>query len=517
MKKKTVSKVLCCLLATMLLLTACSSGTTPEKPEGDEPAKRDDLVVGYVAESQELDPHKSSDTLTWQTLMQVFDTLVRIEADGSVSPWLAESWDVSEDGKEVLFKIRQGVKFHNGDTLTTEDVAYSLNRSFNSPQTVKFTAVFDSAEVVDDTTVKVKLPNAYAPFLFCLGNPCTSIVSKAAVEQYGDDFGRNPVGTGAYKYVDWVSGEYMKMTRFDDWWNGQAPIKDLTIRFITNTSTAAIALEKGEIDFLHNPASPDLPALEANPKLKVISGPGGGYYHISFNNGKESVFHNQKLREAVSYAIDREAMLIGGLDGNGGICEFPAAPAAFGYNPDFKQNEYNPEKAKQLLKEAGYELGQLTVRIRTNENPQYAKPCEVLQEAMRQIGINSTLELLERATYLDEVTRNFDYDVTIYLITASVPDCDYTMYTRLHSSMFGAGNNFTQTNIPELDDVLDRARVSQDPEERKQLYTEAAQIIKDSSTLIPILYNIYNNAANKDLKGFKYHTLNYHFFYELSW
>ena len=136
---------------------------------------------------------------------------------------------------------------------------------------------------------------------------------------------------------------------------------------------------------------------------------------------------------------------------------------------------------------------------------------------MRQIGINSTLELLERATYLDEVTRNFDYDVTIYLITASVPDCDYTMYTRLHSSMFGAGNNFTQTNIPELDDVLDRARVSQDPEERKQLYTEAAQIIKDSSTLIPILYNIYNNAANKDLKGFKYHTLNYHFFYELSW
>lgn len=169
------------------------------------------------------------------------------------------------------------------------------------------------------------------------------------------------------------------------------------------------------------------------------------------------------------------------------------------------------------MAEAGYPEGSLNVRIRTNENPQYAKPCEILQEALRQIGIKSTLEPLERATYLDEVTRNFDYDITIYLITASVPDCDYTMYTRLHSKMLGAGNNFTQTNIPELDEILDRARISQDPEERKQLYTEAAQIVKESATLIPILHNAYNNAFNKDLKGCQYHCINYHFFYELSW
>lgn len=478
---------------------------------------RDDVIIGYVSETRELDPHKSSDTITWQTLMQVFDTLVRLEADGSIRPWLAESWTISEDGKEVFFKIREGVKFHNGDVMTIEDVVYSLNRSIKSPQTVKFTGVFTSAEAVDSNTVKLILPNPYAPFLYCLGNPCMSVVSKAAVEKFGDGFGRNPVGTGAYKYVDWISGQKMTMTRFDDCWHGAAPIKDLTIRFITNTSTAAIALEKGEIDFLHVPASPDLPALSANPNLILYSGPGGGYYHISFNNGEESVFRDKALRVAVSYAIDREAMLIGGLDGNGGICEFPAAPAAFGYNPDFKQNEFNLDRARELLKEAGYSEGQLNVRIRTNENAQYAKPCEMLQEALRQMGINSTLELLERATYLDEVTRKFDYDVSIYLITASVPDCDYTMYTRLHSKMLGAGNNFTQTNIPELDALLDCARVSQDPKERFQLYTQAAQIVKDTATLIPILYNVYNNAANKDLKGVKYHPQNYHFFYEYSW
>lgn len=505
---KSISKRFLVLLFAALFLAVSTASAAPA---------REDLIIGYVAESRELDPHKSSDTITWQTLMQVFDTLVRLEADGSIRPWLAESWSVSENGTEVLLKIRQGVKFHNGDLMTTEDVAYSLNRSIKSPQTVKFTGVFKSAEVVDSTTVKLLLPNPYAPFLYCLGNPCMSIVSKAAVEQFGDKFGRNPVGTGAYKYVDWVSGQKMTMTRFDECWHGKAPIKDLTIRFITNTSTAAIALEKGEIDMLHNPASPDLMALQSNPKLVLYTGPGGGYYHISFNNGKESVFHDQKLRVAVSYSIDREAMLIGGLDGNGGICEFPAAPSAFGYNPDFRQNEYNPELARKLLKEAGYEAGKLKVRIRTNENAQYAKPCEVLQEALRQIGITSSLEPLERATYLDEVTRKFDYDVSIYLITASVPDCDYTMYTRLHSKMLGAGNNFTQTNIPELDDVLDRARISQDPKERFELYTQAAQIVKDSATLIPILNNVYNNAANKDLKGVKYHPQNYHFFYEYSW
>ena len=496
------------LLLAALFLTGPASFAAPA---------RDDVIIGYVSETRELDPHKSSDTITWQTLMQVFDTLVRLEADGSIRPWLAESWKISENGKEVLFKIRQGVKFHNGDVMTTEDVAYSLNRSIKSPQTVKFTGVFTSAEAVDGSTVKLILPNPYAPFLYCLGNPCMSVVSKAAVEKFGDKFGRNPVGTGAYKYVDWISGQKMTMTRFDDCWHGAAPIKDLTIRFITNTSTAAIALEKGEIDFLHVPASPDLPALAANPNLVLYTGPGGGYYHISFNNGKESVFRDKALRVAVSYAIDREAMLIGGLDGNGGICEFPAAPAAFGYNPDFKQNEYNLDKAKKLLKEAGYSEGQLKVRIRTNENAQYAKPCEMLQESLRQMGINSTLEPLERATYLDEVTRKFDYDVSIYLITASVPDCDYTMYTRLHSKMLGAGNNFTQTNIPELDALLDRARVSQDPKERFQLYTQAAQIVKDTATLIPILYNVYNNAATKNLKGVKYHPQNYHFFYEYSW
>ncbi len=521
--KKGVALLLAAIL--VLALAACggtaapsgSAGGSTEGGAASAPA-REDLNFAFIAESQELDPAKTSDTLTYIVLSQVFDTLVRIEADGSIAPWLAKDWTVSEDGKEVIFEIQEGVTFHNGDPLTMEDVVFSLNRAIASPQAAKFTAVFSGAEKVDEKSVKVTLPNAYAPFLYSIGNPCMGIVSEKAINEFGDDFGRNPVGTGAYKYVDWVSGEKMTLTRNDAWWHGPAPIKDVTLRFISDAGTAAISLEKGEIDVLFKSATSDRDTLMANSNLNYYEWPSALCYHVSFNNGENSVFKDRALREAVSYAIDPEAILIGGLDGIGEVLEFMTSPAAFGYDPDFKQNEYNPEKAKQLLEAAGYPTdGSLTVRIRTNQAASYAGPCEIIQEQLRQIGITATVDKLERATYLDEVTRNFDYDITFYVITALIPDADYTMYTRLHSSMLGAGNNFTQTNIPELDKVLDQARTSQNEAERKELYAEAAQITKDYATLIPICTGRYNIVANKNLKGVAEHAIDLHYMYDYSW
>lgn len=523
MKKQLARTVLSSGLAAAILVSlwACGGAGRPAQAAPDENGEapaRDDLKFAFVAESKELDPAKTSDTLTYIVLSQVFDTLVRIEPDGSISPWLAESWSVSQDGTEALFSLRQGVQFHDGAPMTAEDVVFSLNRAIASPQAQKFTAVFSKAEKVDDATVRVILPNPYAPFLYCIGNPCMGIVSEAAVEKFGDDFGRNPIGTGAYQYVDWVSGERMTLTRNDDWWRGTPAIKDVTLRFITDASTAAISLEKGEIDALFKPSTNDREALMNNPGLTYYEWPSALAYHVSFNNGANSVFQDRKLREAVSYALDPEAILIGGLNGVGEVLEFMAPPSAFGYDPGFRQNPYDPEKARRLLEEAGYPTdGSLKIRIRTNESSNYAAPCEVVQEQLRQVGITATVDKLERATYLDEVTRNFDYDLSFYVITALIPDADYTMYTRLHSSMLGAGNNFTQTDIPALDEVLDRARTSQDEDERRALYTRAAQITKEHATLIPICTGRYNIVADKALKGVTEHAVDLHYMYEYSW
>lgn len=513
MNRKSIIRILCCMLVLVMMLSGCGGGKSVTSEEPSE--KRDDLNFAFIAESKELDPHKSSDTLTYIILLQVFDTLIKVEPDGSLSPALAEKWEISEDGKEILFTIRKDVKFHNGDLMTAEDVAFSLNRTIESAYTQKITGVMESAEVVDDSTVKLKLKHAYGPILYCISNPCVAIASKKAVEEKGDGFGRNPVGTGPYKFVEWVSGEKIVLERFDDYFKGPAAIKDVTFKFITDTTTAAIALEKGEIDILHNPAKSDRTAQIENKNLTYYETDSAYYYHISMNN-KTGPFSDKRVREAVSYAIDREAIILGGLEGIGSPVEVPMPPAAFGYDPEFKNNPYDPEKAKALLAEAGYPNG-FTAKFKINQAPMYSKPAEVIQEQLRKIGINAELELMERATYLDDVTKAFNYDISLYVITALLPDADYVCYTRLHSSMLGNGNNFTVTNIPELDEALEKGRISQNPDERLAAYKEVSQIVKDEVPLIPVMTGKYAIVANKDLKGVSSSTVDLHYVHDYSW
>lgn len=506
--------LLCGLLILVMLLSGCG-GNKSASPEKAANGKRDSLNFAILAETKELDPHKSSDTLTYILLLQVFDPLIKIEPNGSLTPALAEKWEISKDGKTILFTIKKGVKFHNGDILNVQDVVYSLNRAIASPYTSKFTGVMKSAEAVDDSTVKLNLKHAYGPILYCIANPSLAIVSKKAVEAAGESFGKNPIGTGPYKFVKWVSGEKIDLTRFDDYFRGPASIKNVTFKFITDVTTASIALEKGEIDVLHNPSKSDRAAQMANKNLKYYETDSAYYYHISMNN-KTGPFSDRRVREAVSYAIDRKNIILGGLDGIGSPVEVPMPPSAFGFPADFKNDPYNPEKAKQLLAEAGYPKG-LTVKFKINQAAMYSKPAEVIQEQLRKVGINAELELMERATYLDEVTKKFNYDISLYVITALLPDADYVCYTRLHSSMLGNGNNFTVTNIPKLDAALDKGRTSQNKEERLAVYKEVSQIVKDEAPLIPIMTGKFAIVANKDVKGVSSSTVDLHYVYDYSW
>jgi peptide/nickel transport system substrate-binding protein len=512
MDKKVVRSILTCMMAVILLASGCGGKKSSSSGSSE---KRDNLNFAFIAESKELDPAKSSDTLTYIILLQIFDTLIKVGPDGKLTPALAEKWKISADGKEILFTIKKGVKFHNGDVMTAEDVAYSLNRTIKSAFTQKFTGVMQSANVVDGSTVKLKLKSSYGPILYCIANPCVAIVSKKAVEQAGDGYGRNPVGTGPYKFVKWVSGEKIVVERFDDYFKGPAKIKNVTFKFITDTSTAAVALEKGEIDVLHNPAKSDRAAQLGNKNLTYYEADSAYYYHISMNN-KTGPFSDKRVRLAVSYALDRVAIVLGGLDGNGLPLECPMPPSVFGFQLGFKNNPYNPEKARQLLAEAGYSKG-LTVKFKVNQAPMYSKPAEVIQEQLRKVGIKAEIELMERAAYLEDVTKKFNYDISLYVITALLPDADYVCYTRLHSSMLGNGNNFTVTKIPQLDAALDLARVSQDKDVRKKAYLKVSQIVKDEAPLIPVMTGKYAIVANKNLNGVSSSTIDLHYVHDYSW
>lgn len=515
---KRVKSVVCILLVLTMILSGCSGKKneveTGSSNEGSN-AKRENLVFAIYAEPKSLDPQHSNDLYSFAVQYQIFDTLIREEADGSLVPGLAESWDISEDGTEVIFHLKKDIKFHNGDIMTADDVAFSINEAIASSFTSRVTGSMDSAEKIDDLTVKLKLKHPYQPIEMCMCSANVSVVNKKVVEADRDGFGRNPVGTGPYKFVSWNSGEKIVLQRFDEYFRGPASIQDVTFRIIPDTSIGLVALENGEIDVLDNPPKIDKQNIINNEKLKYYETTQGNLTLLAFNN-ETGLFTNKKLRQAVSYAIDKEAIILGALEGQGVVIECPLTLDCFGYPEDFKGNGYDPEKAKKLLAEAGYPNG-LTVKLQVIENSIYSKPTEVIQEQLRVVGINVELDIMERGAYLSDVYTDCKYDITVFGTASVVPDADAVMYPRFHGKMKGGGNNFYRCDIPELNELLEKGRISIDPVERKQIYYKAHEIIRDEAVMIPICNTIIAIAADKNLKGVNPNRIVKYHVYDYSW
>jgi len=242
---------------------AASNESGANSDQTAETAVKDSVNFSINAEPSTLDPQKGNDLLTFAVHSQIFDTLVRENADGSLVPGLAEKWTISEDGKEIVFTLRNDVKFHNGDLMTADDVVYSLNRAITSTFTKRITGSMDKAEKIDDSTVKLVLKYSYGPILDCIATTNVGIVPQKAVEANEEGFARNPVGTGPFKFKEWNNGEKIVFESFKDYYRGEASIKNLTFKIISDKTSAAVALENGEVDVL---LSPD----EADRKNRIV-------------------------------------------------------------------------------------------------------------------------------------------------------------------------------------------------------------------------------------------------------
>lgn len=517
-----LKSIFCYLLIFVMVLTGCSGGgnntsstTDPAEKsnnnEGQAPQVKDSVVFSLNAEPSTLDPQKGNDLLTFMVHCQIFDTLIRENSDGTLVPGIADEWKISDDGKEIVFKLRNDVKFHNGDQMTADDVVYSFNRAINSTFTKRITGSMEKMEKIDDSNVKLILKYSYGPILDCIATSNMGIVSQKAVEANEEGFARNPVGTGAFKFVEWSNGEKIVFESFDDYYRGEAEIKNLTFKIISDKTSAAVALENGEVDVLLSPAEADRNNLIDNDNIKYYETESNSFYFVSFNN-EEGLFSNKLLREAISYAVDRESLILGALEGNGAALESAIPTNCFGAPENFKGNPYDVEKAKALLAEAGYPDG-LTLKIPTL----YLDPTEVLQDQLRQIGITAEIEQMERGAWLQDVYTDNKYDITVGSYSALVPDADQITYNRYHGDFVGGGNNMVRCNIPELNEALDLARTSQDTEVRKAEYTKACEILRDESVLIPLYSSMNGIAANKDLKGVRAHPVQRAYVYDYSW
>jgi len=473
------------------------------------------LVAGVGIEPRTMDPILAPDRSTYQVLTSIYDNLtVMHDNDSEIEPGLATEWTVSEDGKEIVFKIRENVKFHNGDILTADDVAFSFNTAIANAPNKLMTGMMDRMEVSGENEVKLFLKYPFKPMLSILSQPTLCIVNKAAYEKSPEEFSRNPVGTGPFKFVSWKTGDRVTLEKFNDYYRFTPAYDELIFRIMPDANTAMIALENGELDVMPNLQASDLRNVRENDKLALYEKPSANFNMIILNN-YEGIFTDKNMRLAVSYAIDRDEIIAGALEGQGVPLYVPMAHDVFGYPEDFVPFEHDVEKAKEYLELAGYD-GQ-EIKFKTTDSKERVKVSEIIQAQLLEAGFNVSIDQMEGGRFFDEVYKNMQYEIGIFNMTSDYPDGDSPTYTRLHSSMFGNSNNYFGVKNEELDKALDDGRFSLDPDVRKAAYAKVCEIVRDDAIIVPIYAGINNVVANKDLVGVEANAVLRMYYGEYSW
>lgn len=471
-----------------------------------EDATKDDFIFTVISEPANIGQEVTNNNGRLCTI-QVYDSLI-MENGGDrtdLLPNLATAWEFSEDGKTLTFTIKEGVKFHNGDTMTVDDVVFSLEHAKNLSTNASTGSIIEEVKAVDDTHVALTLAYPYKPILNIIAQPQYCIYNKAYTEKCEADgvvMDRQPMGTGPYKFVNWISGEEINFERFDDYHDqdGVAKMKNLKIKVMTDATTAAMAIENGECDAFLGVNTADMPRLDANEDTVIYRTTSTGYHLLTINTRK-APFDNVKVRQAIAKAINVEEVFIGGHDGIGWITTQPITYGIFGYDENFEGTQYDLEGAKALLAEAGYPDGfECTLKVKTDSY--YSTPAQICVEQLRKLGLDIQIQIQETGTYDTEVDTNFDYDIAYEMTSAQYPDADATVFMRLHSSCINSPKgNVAGASNEELDKLIEAARYELDDDTRLDLYRQISEINRDEAYYIPLVTSTNSVVVRKEVQG----------------
>ena len=507
--KKNFNRAMSLVLAAAMALSLAACGGNQENNGsggGTAGGYKNTLTWAQGADVTSLDPHQGKETPAVQVNTQIFDTLVTVDPEtNEVVPQIAESWEQTDD-QTYVFKIREGIKFHDGSDLTAEDVKFSLDRARNSAAVSYIVNFIEEVTVDDDHTVTVKTTAPYAPTLRNLAIPFAAIVPKAVVEADENAFIQNPVGSGPYKFVEWNHGDHVTLKAFDDYYAGKPETENLIMKVIPETSQRTSALETGEVDLAYDLAVNDIPKVNSDDKLTVYEIPSLTCWYVSMNMNKKP-FDNPKVREAMSMAIDRQTIIDTINAGSGQTADAIIAPAVFGYYSTGVK-EYNPTKAKELLAEAGYPNG-FSTTLWVNDNQSRIEMCQAMQAMLLEVGVQCNLEVLEFGSFISRTTAG-DHDLAYFGWTTSSGDADYSYYSLEHSTQQGAAGNRSFLADPDVDKLIEEARSNTNEEERKELYKELAIKLDEINNNIPVYYSSINVGANKKVEGFVMDANGYH-------
>lgn len=429
-------------------------------------------------EGQGFDPAILTFSTGFVIAQQMFDSLAEITPSGEIVPSLAERWDVSDDGLTYTFHIRPGVKFHNGDPLTAEDVKFTIDR-IRDPETqsprIGIYAVVESVEATDELTVVIRLKEPFAPLLSALADITAGIVSKSAVGAAGADFYRQPVGTGAFMMKEWNEGQYVELVRFDEYWDGDKPYLDgITFTFNNDDNARAAALRAGDIDFLYDAPVPLKEILEGDPSVEIYAPEGQMAWLYFLVNPHKAPFDDVRVRQAIFEAIDRQQLADLCYPGLSTALNAGFLPAGYwAANPEVMYTG-NVEKAKGLLEEAGYGDGfSFTINSLTGWDFQNCT-AQGIQEQLRPLGIEIEVRILEAGQLTGEAsaadkTSNEAFEAMILGFSGTIdPDERFQQ-----SFMPGGGTNWGGFTDDELAEIVTKARQTFDRDERAELYRQA--------------------------------------------
>lgn len=472
------------LVLALLLLLACGA------------AADGTLTWAMSSDPATLDPMYTANMNTFTITYAIYDCLTISDGQGGYVPYLADDVTVSEDGLTYTVTFAKDVYFQNGDKMTVEDIKYSLDRTIAAGWAFDMTLCINEVVVVDDKTVEIRLNTPFGGMMGSLASPFFAIMSKAYCESVdADTIKRQPMGSGPYRLVEWVSGDHLTLEANENYFAGAPAIKTIIGKPITDKNTGLIALENGEIDTFMDVNQSDIPAVQANDKLSFYATDAASVLSLNMNI-EDPVLSNELVRKAICLGINKEDIIIGALEGMGTAANSPIPPLCAGYSPDTPNFEYDPAQAKALLEQAGYGNG-LTLKLSLKEDNTNQKVATIIQAELKMIGIDVEIELMEGGAYTTAVYSNGDYQMTVSSWAAMFLDAYSVMYSQFHKDCYGGTGNITHVVTDELSGLLDAAAQADDAH-KVEAYDKVCANIVEHAYHLPLVYRqITISAANK--------------------
>ena len=501
-------RLLALLLLTGLLsaaLTGCGGGSTEQASEDGQTAdgstearaQANEIVVGIAQDLDEsLDPHLAVAAGTKEVMFNVFEGLVKPTPDGDLVPAVADHYEISEDQTTYTFTLREGVQFHNGDPVEMRDVTYSIERcaddSEGTPLIPALSAI--SSIQADDTTLTITLDQPDSEFL--------SYLTLAILPEDYTDQATAPVGTGPFKFVSRTAQDSIVLEQFDGYWGTPAQLDKVTFRIIENADSLVMSLQSGAIDMFAHLTSTQ--AAQLGDAFQVLEGTMNLVQALYLNNAAEP-FNNEKVRQALCYAVDKQQIIDVAFDGYGspiGSSMYPAFQKYFvedltDYYP------YDPERARELLAEAGYPDGfSMTITVPSNYQP-HMDTAEVVAEQLRAVGVNVTIQPMEWGVWHEQVYKGRDFQATLVGLDASA----MTARALLERFTSDHAKNFVNYNNPDYDALFTQAMNASDDAQQAEIYKQMETMLSDTAANLYIQDLADLVAMRQNLAGLEFYPI----------